>query len=139
MALRLSKGTGFDAIIHRQQSLIENGHRRLFEQTLPIGQPDPVPRRQYRKKEPHCKVKARAMTDNELAAREQAVRERAETTNTSPYIYWTFDCTSSTISTNCITSTGLPSIPIARVSNNFQSALLKIRVPVLRRVVKPHQ
>src|SRR5271170_1439421 len=70
----------FDAIINRQQrSLIENGHRRLFEQTLPIGQPDPVPRRQYRKKETHGKVKALAMTGNELAAREQTVRERAET------------------------------------------------------------
>jgi hypothetical protein len=58
--------------------LIDIGERHLQLQKLPIGNPDPVPKRQFRKKKTHGKADARGLTGAELAQKTLLAEERAE-------------------------------------------------------------
>ena len=59
--------------------MIELGSRRLQLQSLPVGQPDPVPKRSWSKAKTHGRAGARVLTANELAERRQRqeVRQQA--------------------------------------------------------------
>jgi hypothetical protein len=56
----------------------EMGSRRLQLQSLPINQPDPVPKRLWTKVKVHGRADARALTANELAERRQRQEAREE-------------------------------------------------------------
>jgi hypothetical protein len=58
--------------------LIDIGERHLELQKLPIGNPDPVPKRQFHKKKTHGKADARGLTGPELAQKTLLAEERAE-------------------------------------------------------------
>jgi len=58
--------------------LIDLGERHLELQKLPIGNPDPVPKRQFHKKKKHGKADARGLTGPELAQKVLLAEERAE-------------------------------------------------------------
>ena len=62
------------------KELIELGSRRLQLQSLPIGQPDTIPKRIWAKAKTHGRANTRALTANELAERRQRqeAREQAE-------------------------------------------------------------
>jgi hypothetical protein len=71
--------------------LIDLGKRHLELQKLPIGNPDPIPKRQFHKKKTHGKLDARGLTGPELAQKALLAKERAERSNskrraTSPEI-----------------------------------------------------
>jgi hypothetical protein len=58
------------------QKLLTKGRRHLKLQTIPIGNVDPLPKQQYRKKKNHGKSDARALTGAEINESEQLVREK---------------------------------------------------------------
>ena len=60
------------------EEMAELGSRRLQLQSLPIGQPDPVPKRSWAKAKTHGRAGARALTANELAERRQRQEERQQ-------------------------------------------------------------
>lgn len=60
------------------KKLVDIGQRHLQLQALPIGNPDPVPKRHYTKKKTHGKADARGLTAAEVANRTLVARERAE-------------------------------------------------------------
>src|SRR4030095_3809484 len=57
------------------QKLIAIGKEHLELQALPISLPDPVPKRQYRKKKTHGLADARGLTGAEVAALELKASE----------------------------------------------------------------
>jgi hypothetical protein len=57
-----------------QQKLLKIGQQHLKLQQLPIGNPSPVPKRQYKKKKIHGLADARGLTGAELA--DKALKER---------------------------------------------------------------
>lgn len=61
--------------------LIGIGERHLELQKLPIGNPDPIPKRQFHKKKTRGKADARALTGPELAQKTLLAKERAERSN----------------------------------------------------------
>ena len=61
--------------------LIGIGERHLELQKLPIGNPDPIPKRRFHKKKTHGKADARALTGPELAQKTLLAEERAERSN----------------------------------------------------------
>ena len=61
--------------------LLAAGRRHLELQALPIGNPDPIPQRSFRKKKTHGKADARALTGTEIAERDHAAREAALVAN----------------------------------------------------------
>jgi hypothetical protein len=61
--------------------LIAIGERHLELQKLPIGNPDPIPKRQFHKKKIHGKADARGLTGAELAKKALLAEERAERSN----------------------------------------------------------
>ena len=50
---------------------------------MPIGNPDPIPKKIFRKKKTHGKTDARALTGTEIAEKEHAAREAALIANTA--------------------------------------------------------
>ena len=58
--------------------MVELGSRRLQLQSLPVGQPDPVPKRSWTKAKTHGRANARALTANELAERRQRQEARVQ-------------------------------------------------------------
>ena len=61
--------------------LIDLGKRHLELQKLPIGNPDPIPKRRFHKKKTHGKADARGLTGSELAQKALLAKERAERSN----------------------------------------------------------
>ena len=66
----------FDRQRERRQELldgqlIEMGARRLQFQSIPVNNPDPVPRRTWTKAKSHGRADARGLTANELGERRQ--------------------------------------------------------------------
>ena len=57
--------------------LLIAGRQHLELQALPIGNPDPIPKKIFRKKKTHGKTDARALTGTEIAEKEHAAREAA--------------------------------------------------------------
>ena len=58
------------------QDLIQIGKRRLQLQDLPIGAPDPNPRRKFMKKASHGKASARGLSKGEILERQE--REKVQ-------------------------------------------------------------
>jgi hypothetical protein len=72
------------------QKLIAIGNEYLQLQAFPIGLPDAVPKRQFRKKKTHGQADARGLTGTEIAAmdlkaREALARNKAVVTPDSPF------------------------------------------------------
>jgi hypothetical protein len=61
--------------------LLIAGKQHLELQALPIGNPDPIPKRIFRKKKTHGKANARALTGTEIVSREHEAREAALVAN----------------------------------------------------------
>jgi hypothetical protein len=61
--------------------LLIAGRQHLELQALPIGNPDPIPKKIFRKKKTHGKTDARALTGTEIVSREHAAREAALVAN----------------------------------------------------------
>lgn len=83
MELRDQMGVGEKARFTTQietvtRPLIDLAKRHLELQKLPIGNPDPVPKRQFHKKKKHGKADARGLTGPELAQKVLLAEERAE-------------------------------------------------------------
>jgi hypothetical protein len=83
--------TRFDRQVEAEhQKLIAIGREHLQLQALPIGLPDAVPVRKFRKKKTHGVADARGLTGTEIAAldlkkREALARNRAVVTPESPF------------------------------------------------------
>jgi hypothetical protein len=83
--------TRFDRQIEAEhQKLIAIGHEHLQLQAFPIGLPDAIPRRQFRKKKTHGLADARGLTGTKIAAldlkaREALARNKAVVTPGSPF------------------------------------------------------
>jgi hypothetical protein len=58
--------------------LVEIAQRHLTLQTLPIGNPDLIPKRQFIQKKTHGRADARGLTEPELADRALVVKEPGE-------------------------------------------------------------
>jgi hypothetical protein len=58
--------------------LLQAGQRHLELQALPIGNPDPAPKRRVVQRKSHGKANARGLTGAELAEQAMVARERAE-------------------------------------------------------------
>ncbi len=58
--------------------LLDFAEKRLEEQRLPIGMPDPVPRRKFIQKKKHGPADARVLTANEVLIRQENIREQNE-------------------------------------------------------------
>ena|ERR1700722_12052824 len=56
----------------QQLKLLEIGRQLL---TIPIGNPDPAPKRQYQKRKTHGKADARGLTGAEIVQKELKARE----------------------------------------------------------------
>ena len=54
----------------KHQKLLTIGRHHLELQAFPIGNPDPLPKQQYRKKKDHGRANARALTGAEINERE---------------------------------------------------------------------
>jgi hypothetical protein len=89
--------TRFDRQVEAgHQKLIAIGHEHLQLQAFPIGLPDAVPTRQFRKKKTHGLADARGLTGTETAAldlkaREALARKKAVVTPESPCELWDDD------------------------------------------------
>src|SRR5258705_2640901 len=73
----------FDRQRERKQDLLDQqmeclGARRLELQQMPIGAPDPVPKRTWTKAKTHGRAYARGITGNEIAERQQERQERQQ-------------------------------------------------------------
>ena len=83
--------TRFDRQVEAEhQKLIAIGYKHLQLQAFPIGLPDAVPMRQFRKKKTHGLADARGLTGTEIAAlnlkaREALARNKAVVTPNSPF------------------------------------------------------
>ena len=70
------EGARFDAQMQAQQlKLLDIGRQLLTLQAIPIGNPDPAPKRQYQKRKTHGKADARGLTGAEIAQKELKTRE----------------------------------------------------------------
>jgi hypothetical protein len=68
----------FDAqIASEHEKILGIGRQRLAWQAIPIGNPDPAPKRQYQKRKSHGKVDTRGLTGAELAGKDLPQREAA--------------------------------------------------------------
>jgi hypothetical protein len=65
-------------ILRSKVELEKIGKRHLEMQALPIGKPDPQPRRQILQRKSHGKANARGLTGAEIAERQLNAREKAE-------------------------------------------------------------
>jgi hypothetical protein len=70
------EGARFDAQIQTKQlKILEIGRQALALQAIPIGNPDPAPKRQYQKKKTHGKADARGLTGAEIAQKKLKARQ----------------------------------------------------------------
>ena len=65
-------------ILRSNELLLQAGQRHLELQALPIGNPDPAPKRRVVQRKSHGKADARGLTGAELAERALVARERAQ-------------------------------------------------------------
>jgi hypothetical protein len=65
-------------ILRSNELLLQAGERHLELQALPIGNPDPAPKRRVVQQKRHGKADARGLTGAELAERALLARERAQ-------------------------------------------------------------
>ena len=67
-----------DQILAASEHLKTAGIRHQQIASLPIGQPDPIPKKTWRKKKAHDKGNARALTAAEVAERDLGAQERRD-------------------------------------------------------------
>ena len=65
-----------DEIMAASERLKQAGKQHQHVATLPIGQPDPIPKKTWRKRDTHDKATARALTAAEVAERDLKAAER---------------------------------------------------------------
>ena len=73
------EGVRYDAqLLGEHRKMVEIGKQALALQAIPIGNPDPVPKRQYQKKKTHGKADARGLSGAEIAKKDLKARETRE-------------------------------------------------------------
>lgn len=65
-----------DQIMTASERLNQAGKQYEHLAALPIGQPDPIPKRTWRKRDAHGKADRRALTAAEIAEQDLKLRER---------------------------------------------------------------
>ena len=65
-----------DEIMAASERLKQAGKQHQHVAALPIGQPDPIPKKTWRKRDTHGKAAARALTAAEVAERDLKAAER---------------------------------------------------------------
>ena len=78
LLLREERSRFDDQILAASERLKSAGTRHQQLASLPIGQPDPIAKKTWRKKEAHGKANARALTAAEVAQRDLKTRERQD-------------------------------------------------------------
>ena len=77
--IKLEERARFERQIERSnEQLLEIGQRHLQLQALPIGNPDPLPKRRVVQRKSHGRVDARGLTGVELTNRALIAKEKAE-------------------------------------------------------------
>jgi hypothetical protein len=67
-----------DQILTLGERSKQAGEQHQYLATLPIGQPDPIPERTWRKRDTHGRADRRALTAGEIAERGLKLRERRD-------------------------------------------------------------
>jgi len=67
------------------ESLKQAGKQHQHLAALPIGQPDPIPKKTWRKRDAHGKADRRGLTAAEIAKQDLRLRERQDKKTAAEY------------------------------------------------------